>query len=298
MLSSATFVAMGCLNTVSVRRPGALATALAIVQAEVAAIDRACSRFRADSELEVINGAGGGTFTVSPLLEEALAAALHTAAITAGLVDLTVGRRLRELGYTATFTDLPADGPPARLEVWRRHGWESLRLDRESHQVTIPAGVTLDLGASGKAWAADRAARRVESELGVEVAVSCGGDVAVRGGASAGWPVRVALDAAGARGQDVTVFDGGLASSGVHARRWRRGGFEMHHLVDPRTGLPAVTPWAMVTAAAASCVDANAAATAAVILGAEAPRWLDERGLPARLVSETGDVVAVGGWRC
>jgi thiamine biosynthesis lipoprotein len=107
----------------------------------------------------------------------------------------------------------------------------------------------------------------------------------------------VALDVDAAEGQDVVIFDGGLATSGTTSRRWRRGGIELHHIIDPATGLPAQTPWAMVSVAAATCVEANAAATAALILGDSAPAWLDSLKLPARLVDISGGVQFAGGWR-
>ena len=299
MLTFDSFVAMGSVNRVVVQDGAALADAMAIVQEQLCEIDRVCSRFRADSELSRLNAqSGGGQITLSPLLEEAIVAALQTAEMTHGLVDLTVGRFVEDLGYTVSFSALPREGPTLHLSVRQAVGWRSLDYDPIAHSVRLPAGASLDLGASGKAWAADRSAQEVMTRLGTPVAVECGGDIAVRGPApEGGWPVRVAPDADAADGQDVAIFDGGLATSGTTARRWRRGGVELHHIIDPATGLPAVTPWAMVSVAAATCLEANAAATAAVIMGAAAPAWLDDLNLPARLVHERGEVSFAGGWR-
>jgi thiamine biosynthesis lipoprotein len=299
VLSFDSFVAMGTTNTVVVDNPAALQDAMAIVKAEVHEIDAVCSRFRPDSELSRLNGRSGrGDVLLSPLLEEAIVAALDSAEMTGGLVDLTVGRCVEDAGYTVTFRDLPAEGPPIEMLVRRVIGWRALGYDRSAHTMRLPAGIGLDLGASGKAWAADRAATAVVDSLGVSVAVSCGGDVAVRGPAPEdGWPIRVAIDVDAEAWQDVVIFDGGLATSGTTSRRWRRGGIEMHHIIDPSTGMPAQTRWAMVTAAAASCVQANAAATAALIMGDAAPAWLDRLGLPARLVDNAGFVRFAGGWR-
>jgi thiamine biosynthesis lipoprotein len=94
----------------------------------------------------------------------------------------------------------------------------------------------------------------------------------------------------------VHLTGGGLATSSTTVRRWRRGNVDLHHIVDPRTGLPARTCWRTVTVGAGSCVDANAAATAAIVWGEPAPGWLAGRGLPARLVRACGSVVTVGGW--
>jgi thiamine biosynthesis lipoprotein len=94
----------------------------------------------------------------------------------------------------------------------------------------------------------------------------------------------------------VTIADGGLATSGITARRWSRGDRHLHHLIDPNTGAPAAGPWRTVTVAAGSCVDANIASTAAIVLGHDAPGWLLARGLPARLVDRAGGVHRCGAW--
>jgi thiamine biosynthesis lipoprotein ApbE len=298
VLSVVSFDAIGTTNTVAVDEPSALPTAVAMVKAQIQEIDEVCSRFRPDSELCRLNRrVGGDDVALSPLLEEAVVAALRTAEMTGGLVDLTVGRCVEEAGYTVTFRDLPADGPPLQLCVRRAVGWRALKYDPVAHTLRLPAGTAIDLGASGKAWAADRSAAEVADRLGVAVAVDCGGDIALRGPLpEGGWPIRVAADVGAAGGQNISVFDGGLATSGTTARRWRRGGIELHHIIDPFTGLPARTPWAMVSVAAATCLEANAAATAALIMGEPGRAWLDSLHLPARLVDVSGAVHYAGGW--
>ena len=133
--------------------------------------------------------------------------------------------------------------------------------------------------------------------------VSLGGDIAVSGQPPAGgWRIRV-QDISG-RPEDppagpsavVAINAGGLATSSTAARRWRRGGDVLHHILDPRTGLPAAPVWRTVSVSAASCTDANIASTAAIIRGHAAPAWLTGLGLPARLVDEAGRVHTIGGW--
>ena len=133
--------------------------------------------------------------------------------------------------------------------------------------------------------------------------VSLGGDIAVAGPAAGR---RLADPGAGrdrrARGPPagpyalIAIRDGGLATSSTAARRWQRGGDVLHHILDPRTGLPAEPVWRTVSVAAGSCADANAASTAAVIRGRRALGWLARLGLPARLVDATGAVFTVAGW--
>ena len=298
MLSFDSFEAIGCVNTVVVEESAALPAAMAIVKSQIREIDEVCSRFRPESELSHLNSSSGdGDIALSPLLEEAIVTALKSAEMTDGLVDPTVGKYVEEIGYSVTFRDLPPDGPPLQLRVRRIVGWQALAYDPRAHTIRLPAGVRLDLGASGKAWAADRAATAVADSLGVGVAVECGGDIAVRGPLpEGGWPVRVSADIDAEEWQDVVVHDGGLATSGTNARHWRRGGVELHHIIDPSTGLPVRTPWAMVTVAAATCVEANAAATAALIMGERAQAWLNLHELPARLVDVSGTVRFAGGW--
>jgi thiamine biosynthesis lipoprotein len=96
--------------------------------------------------------------------------------------------------------------------------------------------------------------------------------------------------------QQVALASGGLSTSSTTVRRWRRRGGDAHHIVDPRTGAPAAEHWRTVTVAAATCVDANIGSTAAIVLGAEAERWLADAGLPARLVAAGGGVRTTAGW--
>jgi thiamine biosynthesis lipoprotein len=268
-----------------------------IVQDELDAIDKACSRFRADSELTALNNAAGRPVRVSPVLRHALAVAMRAAALTDGAVDPTVGAAVRVLGYDADFPSVASSGPPL-VDVARVAGWQRVRF--EGSTVEVPAGVQLDLGATAKAFAADSAARRAAAAIGCGVLVGLGGDVAVSGPApDSGWVVGLA-DWHGAADADLSgeirIESGGVATSSTTVRRWTRGSRQMHHVVDPRTGGPAEEVWRTVSVAAASCVDANTASTAAIVRGARAAEWLARLELPARLVGRDGSVLCVGGW--
>jgi thiamine biosynthesis lipoprotein len=298
VLNSATFPAMGTTTLVAVADPAALTAALAAVREVIEAVDATCSRFKPSSELCSLNRAAGGPARrVSPLLGDAIAAALEAAASTNGLVDPTMGRLIERLGYSVTFGELPRDGPRIDVEIRAAPGWDTVVQDLERRTVQIPETVAIDLGAVGKAWAADRAARAAAQRTGSGILVSCGGDVALAGEPPhEGWCIRVAERPGAAAWQDVLAFDGGIATSGTGNRAWQRGGRVYHHILDPATGMPAASPWRTVTVAAASCAAANAAATAAIVLGAQAPAWLDDLGLPARLVDGGGHVVSLGAW--
>jgi len=180
-------------------------------------------------------------------------------------------------------------------------GWRTIEVDRRGGRVRLAAGVEVDLGSTAKALAADRAAAAARAASGAAgTLVALGGDVAVAGTAPpGGWPVLVAEDCAvpvDGPGEVVLVTDGGIATSSTRVRRWTRAGVEQHHIIDPETGAPVRGPWRAATVAAASCLQANAAATAAIVKGSGAVAWLAERGLPARLVGQDGGVVTAGGW--
>ena len=176
---------------------------------------------------------------------------------------------------------------------WRRLGWAA-----ERRLLRVPRGVWLDLGATAKALAADRIAARAAEVAGCGVLVGLGGDIAVGGEPPGeGWEVGVSDDHTDPDPRvSVTITGGGLATSGTSRRRWRRGGRAVHHIVDPRTGDVAGPCWRAASVMAASCVDANIASTAAIVMGRAAPGWLAERELPARLVAEDGSVTHIAGW--
>jgi thiamine biosynthesis lipoprotein ApbE len=300
---SATWSALGCVVRLVVTDPDVLDGAARELAGELAAIDEACSRFRVDSELMRLQAARGKPVKVSPLFGAALAVALRAAEVTDGLLDPTLAGMIAAFGYDRDFDELPADGPAPVEAPPSPSRWREIRLSGDRRSVVVPSGVQLDLGATAKALAADRAARRLADASGCGVLVGLGGDIAVVGPAPVGgWSVRVqespgALEAepAGAASL-ISLVDGALATSSVQHRKWRRGGRSYHHIVDPRTGRPASSPWRTVSVAAASCVDANIASTAAIVMGEPAPDWLNDLGLPARLVRTDGDVLLLNGW--
>ena len=274
-----------------------------LLESSLRALDQACSRFRPDSELRSLDDAPGRSVRVSPLLAEAVSVALRAAALTDGDVDPTLGDALAAAGYDRDFDDMAAVGPAVRLVTRRAPGWRRIRLDLAAGLLTVPAGIRLDLGATAKAFAADRAAAATAARLGCGVLVSLGGDIAVAGPPPpGGWVVRV-QDGPGRPEDDpvgptstVAISAGGLATSSTSARRWVRGDRVLHHVLNPRTGLPAASPWRTVSVTAATCVDANTASTASIVRGSAAPAWLRRLRLPARLVGSDGSVLTVAGW--
>jgi thiamine biosynthesis lipoprotein len=295
------FPALGTTVVVAADRPKIERT-VEEVRRELEHIDRTCSRFRDDSDLSRVNAAEGRWTNVDALLITAVEVALRAAEATGGLVDPTVGSAMIRLGYDRDFRDIPHDGPPIptiRSTSIAMPDWRRVEIHRDHHAIRIPLGLALDLGSTAKALAADRAADRAATSTGTGVLVALGGDVAVAGDPPAGgWTVGIAEDHAAVAepGETVSIASGGLATSSTTVRRWSRGDVPVHHVLDPRTGLPASVIWRTVSVCAATCVDANAASTAAIILGEQAREWLARRSLPARLVGRDGEVIRVARW--
>lgn len=282
--------------------PGALVGGVEILRRELDRIDRVASRFRPDSEVNVVRRASesapGRPVAVSSALLDAVDLAVRMAEATDGAVDPTVGAAMRAIGFDRDFStvasgvagELPAPAPAP--------GWRTIEVDRLGGTITIAPGTLLDLGATAKAAAADRIARLASEHGGCGAMVALGGDVAVAGEPpTGGFPVGIAEAHHASRcAETVAISSGGVATSGVTVRRWMLGDAAVHHIVDPSTGLPAVPSWRTVTVAAATCTEANAASTAAVVKGWSAMDWLVSLRLPARLVTMGGDVLRTPWW--
>jgi thiamine biosynthesis lipoprotein len=287
---------------------GALDPARRAVEDVLDRIDRAYSRFRDDSEIVVLNARAGSTVAVSPLLADAIDVGLRAARTTDGAVDPTVGRAMRAVGYDADFDLVRNPAGPIELRLEPIPGWQTIDFSRERLEVHVRRGVELDLGSTGKGLAADLAAAAALAAVRASsddpgrggVLVSLGGDIAVAGAApDGGWRILIAEDSETPShndGEVVAIESGAIATSSTTVRRWRRGERTLHHLIDPGTGGPVESPWRTASVVAATCVDANTAATAAIVMGSTAIGWLAARGLPARLVALDGTVTRLGGW--
>lgn len=290
-----------CTARVSVADSAALAPAVRQVRELMGEVEQAASRFLPSSELNRVNAQPGTPLPVSRTLSELVAVALAAAEETDGAVDPTVGLDLISAGYDRDIAALRAAGSSAEDEplgarsARARPNWRQVSLDEASGLLRIPFGAALDLGATAKAWTADRGAAAVARRYDTPVLVEIGGDLAVAGAPDGGWRIRVAERAGGA-GQDIGVHAGGVATSTTTVRTWRRAGRTLHHLIDPASGEPVRGPWRTASVAADSALAANTASTAAIVLGSAAEPWLARRGVPARLVGQDGVVRLVGEW--
>jgi thiamine biosynthesis lipoprotein len=264
-------------------------------------VSRACSRFRADSELSMLASQLPGGAEVSELLARLVRSALDVATLTEGDVDPTLGIALRAVGYDRDLSELPTALPgeqidPRVIVVTRRTaGWTRVML--EQRRLAVPADLALDLGATAKAIAVDLAAERVATRLGCSVLVNIGGDLKTSGAPlPGGWQVLV-QDLPADPAQQVSVGAGAaIATSSTQKRTWAQGGYLRHHILDPRSGLPVEPVWRSVSVVAGDCLLANAYSTASIVRGHAAVAWLEGAGVSARLVDRAGRVITTGSW--
>jgi FAD:protein FMN transferase len=236
--------------------------ALASAEAWVHDKHERLTRFASTSELSRLNASRGEWAPVSPLLEGLLREGLRAHEISGGLVNIAVLPAVLAAGYTRTFSEGPTAVtasviPPSLPDV----------LEVRDGEARLRRGATIDLGGIAKGWLADRLA----AELGTNALVNLCGDLYARGGGEQGdgWPV-------GMGGKTVLLHDMGVATSGTRKRSW---GPDLHHLIDPRTGMPAKTDLAEVSVIATTGADAEIYAKTALFLGsARAPEFLERHG--------------------
>ena len=289
------FRALGSSIEIAVTDPRALAEVERIVRDRFDEIDRTFSRFRSDSELADLERGAGRPQHASRLFAELLDLACRAAASTGGWFDPTVRDALEAAGYDRSIEQIEASGPGPALPTRPAGRWREIRYHLDGCVVLLPEGARLDFGGIGKGFAVDYALRALAG-IGCGVLVNAGGDIGIAGPApEGGWLCEVAPDTDGPPETTVRLERGALATSGLGRRQWSRGGERLHHLIDPRTGRPAASPWTIVSVAARDCAVAEVAAKVGWLRGEDGPDWIGSLDLASRF-SGCGRVVTVGGW--
>ena len=222
-------------------------------------VESVCSRFRPTSELSLINTAGAGHHPVSPLMRQILEAADRARSITDGIVDIGIGSAVAAWGYDRTFTEIGAI--PEEPAPVTKGGWGI-----ESDSIWLEGGTCIDLGGIAKGWTCDRAV-----ETGVAHVVSAGGDIR----SSDPGTIATIADPEGAGVARVALGVGALATSSVSRRRWKAGGRDVSHIIDPRSMRPVRSPIVSASVIARTAVDAEAGAKAVLIHGSDGLAWAD-----------------------
>ena len=292
-MHSLSFRAMGCaMGAWVITADSDLAQErLNLVRTWMTLVDTTLTRFHPVSELMRLNMQPAAPVQVSPLLWDALTVALNAARETEGRYDPTVLNALLAAGYDRDFDEIAADGDAPDMLALPRYTWRDITRDPLTHTVTLPPGLHLDLGGTAKGWAATRAAGML-ADLG-PCLVDAGGDLAARGAPVGleGWPIGIAApDSEDKLLGQLIVKDRGVATSGVDYRRWRRGGVEQHHIIDPRTHRPAATDLRTATIIAPDATQADLYALVVMLLGREQglAYLLDHPDLDGLLVDDEG----------
>jgi thiamine biosynthesis lipoprotein len=277
------FRAMG--TVVSIVGPGAsdgtFLNACASVETVFAREEQRFSRFRAESELSIVNGSAGRWTPVSPPFQELVEIALKHAERTDGLFDPAVLDAMIAAGYDRDFDEVIAGArgalrPPPPCGRWRE-------IEIRPGAILLPIGVGIDLGGIAKGWTVDLAAEAAMMGGLAWALVSAGGDLRIVGDAP---EIDVRIEDPNQPDETAAwlrLASGALASSSIVRRSW---GPDLHHIVDPRTGAPADPLAVQATVWATTCAEAEVLSTWALLEGTGA---LD--AVPCAFVFRNGDML-------
>ncbi len=296
MIHTSEFKAMGCRIFAAVDNPnGSSPYELENLPGWFEVWEQSLSRFRPDSELNQINRTAGHPIKVSKPFWDVLKVAEKAERESGNLVTPAIHDRLVAAGYDTSFefmaTDIQSEGG---LEDSGTFLLSDIQTESRTRTIHLPFDCHLDFGGVAKSWAAQQAARRLRPSG--STLVNAGGDIAITGRKSDGscWSVGVANPVNPSDNLEVLKLGRcGVATSGTDYRRWKKDGLWQHHIIDPRTGFPAVTDILSATVVAPNVMEAETNAKVAVILGGEAASsWLEENpSLAGLLVYKTGRIV-------
>jgi FAD:protein FMN transferase len=289
MIHKHEFKAMGCLMLAVLDTPSAdQPVQLEQVPSLFEAWEQSLSRFRETSELSQLNLSAGTPFQVSETLWDVLQESLAFERRSLGLVTPAVLDALVMAGYDRSFSQLAPTSSYLTLDRAPVGLLSEIFLDESNRTVCLPTDLHLDFGGIAKGWAADQAARKL-SAFGPAL-VNAGGDIAISGPQSNGeaWPIGITDPFDPEENLETLLIErGGVATSGKDYRRWQRDSVWQHHIIDPRTNLPAQTDVLTATVVAPSAVAAEVAAKVALISGSGAGlAWLESNSLAGLLVLE------------
>jgi FAD:protein FMN transferase len=237
------------------------------------------TRFKETSELSSLNRSAGAWFSVSPDMLDLLLLALECHQATNQIFDPAILPNLQAVGYAQSFDQLRERGadalPTTRIHP-RLNPFNTIEIDSLQGKVRLPKRMQIDLGGIAKGWIAEKAAHKME-QYSPTCGVNAGGDMFLIGQPEGHKTWEVALEDPRNPIQDLMMLlveSGAVATSSVVKRSWQQGEIRRHHLIDPRTGEPAETPWLSVTVFAPKAVQAETFAKAILIAGPKGAQTL------------------------
>lgn len=266
----------------------------AAIRGAVDAVDSSMSTYQEDSELSRFNRHGTEQFEASESLIDVVSEAQRIAELSAGAFDITVGPLVDAWGFGPDPVD-DAPGADAIAALLSENGYQRLEVDADEGTLRKDLdAIRCDLSAIAKGYAVDRVSHDL-SRLGLhDFMVEIGGEVRTAGRNLGGDAWRIGIErpetVGGGLWSAVTLVDAAMATSGDYRNYYERDGVRISHTIDPRTGRPVTHRLASVSVIHASCMTADALATALSVLGPEEGRALVEReGIAALFLIRTDD---------
>lgn len=267
------------------------------VWAECTRYEQMLSKTISTSDVSRINAANGQTVTVDPETWEILRRAKEISKLTGGAFSVTIAPVSALWTFTGTTTNtIPTD--EARLAALPLVDDQKIVLG-QNNTVTLPAGMQIDLGGIAKGYIADQVARLIGEKAYAGI-ISLGGNVYTVGrkpdgsrfGVAITNPENTALAKANIFTESCTVV-----TSGTYERGFNFGGVRYHHILDPKTGMPARSDLISATFVMDSSMAADALATACIVIGSEkALELAASQQLDAMFIKADGTVVFTDGF--
>jgi thiamine biosynthesis lipoprotein len=295
MIESRGMSAMGGRVTLTVvGGPSGLLDELA---SEVDRLEVLWSRFLPHSELSRLNSADGAPMAVDPATIELIRAMQAGYIETGGAFDPTMLPALVAEGYAVSFQH---PGRVTTLAEGVRTGGDLASIEVDGTTVRLPRGMTLDSGGIGKGLAADLLAARALESGASGAMIEIGGDLVAlgEGPLDGTWSVGVEHpDDAAQHVEIIRISSGAVATSGTRRRSWTADGETRHHLLDPRTLLPARTGLASATVVAGTGARAEVLTKVAFVPPEQGfLEWLPSRNAAGLIITTEGEIRTSTNW--
>ncbi len=267
------------------------------IWAECTRYEQMLSKTIVGSDVSRINAAGGQPVTVHPETWTILYKAKEISALSGGAFSITIAPAASLWSFTGMATNtVPTDA--ARLAAVALVDDQQIILG-DNYTVTLPAGMQIDLGGIAKGYIADRVAELIRGQAYAGI-VSLGGNVYTVGQKPNGDPFSVGIADPNNSSQYMAIIytgDGTVVTSGTYERGFSFGGVRLHHILDPKTGWPAQSDLVSATFVMQSSMEADAMATACIVLGSEkALELANSQGLDAMFITKDGTVLFTDGF--
>ena len=238
-------------------------------------VNQSMSTYIGDSELSKFNQmpSGAGVIASKPLFF-VLALAESISEATLGAFDVTVGPLVNLWGFGPDKRIIKAPSDALVEQRLTEIGYQFLELNPETRQITKTKPLYVDLSAIAKGYGVDVLAAILETHGIVNYLVEIGGELRTSGRKPGNQDWRIAIESPTQGERQVQkiirISDTGIATSGDYRNYFEEDGIRYSHTIDPKTGRPITHKLASVTVLMPTCAEADALATAFMVMGEEA----------------------------